>query len=101
MAKRLRVDSAKIIGKPWKYTYRDGSHIDENYGSTSYRNLSIEIIANLPLSLEQDVMMHETIHAIDESLSLGLTESQVNVLGCVLAGIFRDNPHIPDYLKQT
>ena len=99
--KRKRIVRLDILGKPWTYEYLKESSLDaENFGTTTYRKLTIAILEDLPVSLEQDVFLHETIHAIDSSLGLGLREEQVNQLGCALAQVCRDNPEILQYLAQ-
>jgi hypothetical protein len=99
--KRKRVTRLDILGKPWTYEYLKESSLDaENFGTTTYRKLTVAILEDLPLSLEQDVFLHETIHAIDASLGLCMTENQVNQLGCALAQVVRDNPDLLHYLAQ-
>lgn len=96
-----RPTSIRILGKDWTITYVKQGNIDlEDYGGSSLSRLEISIQADLPESLEKETNLHETIHAIDHSLDLGMTEGQVNTLGAVLMQVFLDNPEFLKYLAK-
>lgn len=46
----------------------------------------------------QDTMLHETIHAVDESLCIGMREKQVFALAAGLLAVLKDNPELANWL---
>jgi hypothetical protein len=48
----------------------------------------------------QDTMLHEIIHAVDESLSLGMREKQVFALAAGLLAVLKDNPNLLAWLSS-
>lgn len=49
----------------------------------------------------QDTLLHETIHAIDETLLLGMTEQQVSNMASVLLAVLKDNPAFTSWILQN
>jgi len=52
------------------------------------------------LGYQQDTLLHETIHAIDETLVTGMTEQQVSNLASVLLAVLKDNPEFTKWILQ-
>jgi hypothetical protein len=48
----------------------------------------------------QDTLLHEIIHAVDESLTIGLREKQVHQLAAALLGVFKDNPEFVAWILK-
>ena len=96
-----RPTSVRVQGKQFKIEYQKESTMpDGALGLTKYMNLSILVQTDLPPSLEQEVVFHEIMHAIEKSLDLELTEHQVEVLSCGWIQVLRDNPKLLDYFKS-
>lgn len=77
------------------------SPLDRNdMGACMVNSLKIYIKEGYPLPTQQDTLLHEVIHAIDESLYLGMTEQQVSNMATVLLDTLRRNPHLTAYLLQ-
>lgn len=93
-----RPASVRVQGKNFKIEYQKESTMpDGALGLTKYMNLSILVQTDLPGPLEQEVVFHEIMHAIEKSLDLELTEHQVEVLACGWIQVLRDNPKLLDY----
>lgn len=48
----------------------------------------------------QDSMLHELIHAVDESLCLGMRERQVFALAAGLLAVLKDNPALTEWILK-
>jgi hypothetical protein len=53
------------------------------------------------LGYMQDTLLHETIHAIDETLVTGMTEQQVSNIASVLLAVLKDNPEFTKWILQN
>jgi len=96
-----------ILGKPYKVEfvpidhrglYDNAEDNDPGMGRTSPENQEIFIRTGQPLESEQDTVLHEVIHAVDETLGLQLNEYQVTVLATGLLAVLKDNPGLRTYL---
>lgn len=52
------------------------------------------------LSYNQDTVLHEIIHAADETLNLGMEEQQVHQLATSLMAIIKHNPELANWLQK-
>lgn len=87
----------KILGKKFKViTLQDGEQ-DELDGFMDLRKQEIGI---RPQALEQvqDTTIHESLHAISDSLKLRLSESQVHQLAASILALLKDNPSYAEWL---
>jgi hypothetical protein len=98
----LKIPSVlRICGKPFRVVRCKETLLEvDSYGKVDVAKLQVVILDGIPLSLEQDTVMHEIIHAIDEQLSLDLKERQIEALGCMLQQVFADNPALMAYLAK-
>ena len=55
---------------------------------------SIEIKASLKGGMEANTILHEAIHIIDWTNSIGLSEAQTLALEHAICGFIRDNPEL-------
>ena len=94
--------SVRILGKDVSIEY---SELEFPDGETAAGDMSEEKLAirispgQLPIE-EMDTVMHETVHALDYILNLGLTERQVHMLGSGLIGLFQDNPEFAVFVTR-
>lgn len=72
----------------------------DDCGECDYVKQIIKIQDAMPLSLEQDTLIHEVIHALDFNMKLHMKERQVSALASGLIAVFRDNPAFVKYLFQ-
>ena len=96
-----------ILGKPYKVEFVPIEHIglrdnaednDPGMGRTSPENQEIFVRLGQPLESEQDTVLHECLHAVDETLGLQLNEYQVTILATGLLAVLKDNPGLRTYL---
>jgi hypothetical protein len=66
------------------------------YGHAVHTCDELRINAGLKSSRRSTVLMHETLHAVDEVYQIGLSEKQVHRLAVGLMNLKRDNP---DFFK--
>lgn len=102
----MTLTTLRICGKPFKIVRCTSDAMDrrdpagvEGFGKLDIDRLEIAILEDMPKPLEKDCILHEAVHAIDEQTDLGLTEHQVEVLGCMLQLLFADNPALLKYLN--
>jgi len=50
------------------------------------------------LSYNQDTVLHELVHAVDETLRLGMKEQQVHQLASALLAVIKHNPALVNWL---
>lgn len=87
----------RILGKVYEVHVIPGF---ENCGECIDMKQQIKLQADMPLTLEQDTLLHEVIHALDFGMKLHMKERQVSALASGLIGVFRDNPAFVQYLSQ-
>lgn len=91
----------RILGKPFKLIWKAPDWFQkDDEGLCDAAKQKIYIQEGLGKEEEQDVVLHEIIHAIDHSMHLELEESQVSRLASGLIALFKDNPEFyKRYLK--
>jgi len=75
---------------------------DKMEGSGHYIEHDVEIlVAKGQKEIEEmDVLLHETIHAIDYFLDLELSERQVRLIATALIGVFQDSPEFIKFISR-
>ena len=94
-----RPERLRILGKRWSVTYKLLDAKDE-LGECDLENQAIAIKDGLKPEQEQSTLLHECIHAISDSLGLGLTEKQVQGLETGLFDLNSSNPQFFSYLRK-
>lgn len=89
--------SVRILGKEYEVKVFEDF---ENCGECDDIKQTLKIQAGMPLTLEQDTLLHEVIHALDFNMKTHMKERQVSALASGLIAVFRDNPHFVSYLFQ-
>lgn len=96
-----RPSSVRVLGKPITVRYHDEGVLQfENNGLFCHDDLTIDIKNKLPLPLEQEVVLHELLHAISDSMNVELTEHQVTAVAAGIVQVLRDNKSLLDYFRQ-
>lgn len=83
------MNTLNILGKTFRIEWLD--ELDGAVGETHTHKQLIKMQKGTALETEQETLLHEVIHAVDESLALGLTEQQVHAMACGLFAVFKDN----------
>lgn len=94
------MNSLNILGKAFRIDWKD--ELEGALGETLTHRQLIRMQKGTPADTERETLLHEVIHAVDESLSLQLTEHQVHALACGLYAVLRDNePVLKKYYGTT
>lgn len=67
-------------------------------GSVTVNKALILINKDNHIDQQRDTLLHESLHAIDYQMSIGLTEEQVQRVASSLMCLMKDNPKLMDYL---
>ncbi len=96
-----RPERIRILGKRFSVEYANGAPLDDGLnGECDSDKQHILIRDGQPLESEQDTLLHECLHAIDEAMGLKLKESQVKGAATGLLAVLKDNPSLGSYLKK-
>jgi hypothetical protein len=95
----MRPAKAKLMGKVWTVAYGKLPNADE-LGECDLENQAITVKDGLKPEQEKSTVLHEFIHAISDSLGLGLTEKQVQGLETGLYDLNASNPRLFNYLRK-
>lgn len=73
---------------------------DQPYGTWNYADLLVSVQKGLNVQVEENVILHECLHAISDMIGLKLTERQVEGLEAGLSSLFRDNGGNFEFLRR-
>jgi hypothetical protein len=93
-----RPANLKLLGKKWTVTYCVMPK--EELGECDLEHQAIKLKEGLKLEQEQSTLLHECIHAISDSLGLGLTERQVQGLETGLYDLNSSNQRLFAYIRK-
>ena len=93
-----RPGKLRLLGKTWRVAY--GEVGGEDIGECDLERQTLTVKDGLKLEQEKSTLLHECLHAISESLGLGLTEKQVLGLEAGLYDLNNSNPRIFSYLRK-
>jgi hypothetical protein len=98
----MRPQRIRILGKPWRVEWRE--RIEEDgmpcYGLTTADRQLIEIEDGMVLETEQEVLIHELLHATMESMGIDdQDEKLVTQLAKGLLAVIKDNASLITYLR--
>lgn len=94
------IDRIKIMGKQYDISTFEPNGVDIVEGLSSQPNLYIKYRSDLPPANIEEVILHEAIHMISDSLNLDLVETQVVGLGNGLYQLLKENPKLIELLYQ-
>lgn len=95
----MRPAAIRILGKRFTVSYPESVEGDL-VGECDTDKQTIAVQDAMPLESEQDTLLHECLHAIDEMVDAGLKESQVKRLATGLLAVLKDNPKMASYLRR-
>jgi hypothetical protein len=88
----------RLMGKSWSVTYCVMPK--DELGECDLERQAIKLKEAMKLEQEQSTLLHECIHAVSDSLGLGLTERQVQGLETGLYDLNSSNPQFFSYLRK-
>lgn len=85
--------SLRILGKVFSVDTVDpeGGLRTNAIGLCLHNSCQIRISSGIHIHEQKETVLHEVIHAIDNMLSLDMSETQVRSLSACLFAVFRDN----------
>lgn len=96
-----RPERVRVLGKRVTIEYCTGAPLDDGLnGECDVDRQRILVREGQPLESEQDTLLHELLHAIDESMGLRMKESQVKGAATGLLAVMKDNPALVAYLRR-
>jgi hypothetical protein len=88
-----------VLGRAWTLQAVPGLIATEGlFGDCDINADRIRYATEQTAQALRDTLLHETCHAIDETLCLRMTERQVSNLATVLLAVLRDNPKFTQFL---
>lgn len=91
----------KIVGKTYDIQYVEKADLPNDMGECNDEALLIKIRSDIPQQNQQDVLLHEIIHAVDYAMNTEMTEKQVHAISTGLLGVLLDNPSVREILCMT
>jgi len=85
------MQSIRIFGKPYRVERVEKYDDPKQEGSIDTFTGLITVLDRLGDHAAREIILHETIHAIDEELALGFSEEQVQRLSVALYSVYREN----------
>ena len=96
-----RPAKVKVLGKVYAIQYTEGAPLaDDDDGECDPSNQTITVRTGQSLECEQDTVLHEVIHAIENLQGLKLKHSDVVRLTTAIHALIRDNPGLMAYLRS-
>lgn len=81
--------------------YANGAPLgDDLNGECDTDKQKILVRDGQPLESEQDTLLHEVLHAIDEAMGLKMKEAQVKGAATGLLAVLKRNPAFTAYLRK-
>jgi hypothetical protein len=95
----VRPTKLKLLGRLWEVEYSLNLGKDE-IGLSDSEKQHITVKEGLKPDQSKSTLLHESLHAISDTLGLNLSEKQVQGLETALFAMNRDNPRFFSYLKR-
>lgn len=98
----------RVVGKVHTVHYvpagdamlRDGpDDAAPGFGRHDGKTLVIAIEEGQPLANEQDTMLHEVLHAVEDAMGMDVPEDVVEKFATGLLAVLKDNPGLVSYLR--
>lgn len=94
-----RPERIRILGK--RYTITWATKMEEGLnGLTDCDGLEITVVDNLKLDTEQDILLHEVLHAVEGQMGLDVEDTVIERLATGLLAVLKDNPRLITYLRR-
>lgn len=85
-------ESVTVLGKT--YTIEGATINDKSSGECDSIKQHIKIDMEWHSDMQQDTLLHEIVHAIDDQLNLKMGERRVNNMATGILAVMKDNPQI-------
>jgi hypothetical protein len=104
-----RPESVRILGKKVSIQYVPPGDIllkdseEDPHPGVGRSDSTKQLIAvedGQPLESEQDAVLHETMHMLEDWMGIKISEGAVTKLATGLLAVIKDNPRFVSYLKR-
>lgn len=85
------MQSLTIFGKPYQVQYVDNINDGDQFGEINTGTGIISVLNTSSAQMQEETLLHEIIHAIDEDMGIGLNEKQVQRLSVSLYAVLKEN----------
>jgi hypothetical protein len=89
-----------VLGKKFTIELLSPDENTDCDGYMDFASLKIGLRLQPAMGYNQDTVVHEITHAIDEVLSLGLRERQVHQLAAGFIAVLKQNPALVEWLLK-
>lgn len=97
-----RPRKVRVSGKTLSIDYVGAVDLPKDLnGNVDHDDLRIKVVLGLPLESEQDTVLHEIMHAIDDSVCAGMREVQVRRMATAMLAFMKENPRVISYLRRS
>lgn len=69
-----------VLGKQYSVTYETSNAMNGNFGAAKRSDALIRINREISLEQQEETLLHEVIHIVDEELLLNMNEEQIHRL---------------------
>jgi len=91
----------RICGKPYALESIGRSALGaDRVGEANHQELRITYDSTWALAQQQDTVLHEVLHCVEEAAGLELDEQTVASLATLLYGVLVDNPDFARWLTR-
>jgi hypothetical protein len=101
MAKEAALPAVvKVLGKTFSIEWSKSAHDSDepSSGECSVAKQVIKVDLGFHHEYNQDTLLHELLHAIDDSLNLKAGERRVHALSTALLAVMKDNPRVRQFI---
>jgi len=93
----------RVLGKRFTVEWCDegNTSLDDCYGIADSANQKIYIQTGLPVETEQDTVLHEVMHCIEEAMGLDLDEMVIKKMATGILAVIKDNHGFATYLRAS
>lgn len=104
-----RPESIRILGKKVTVKYVPAGDIllkdsqEDPHPGVGRSDSTKQLIAvedGQPLESEQDAVLHETMHMLEDWMGIKISEDAVTKMATGLLAVLKDNPRLASYLKR-
>ena len=79
-----------ILGKKYAVQYVKSNDINGSFGSAKRADALIRINSEISPEQQEETLLHEVMHIVDEELLLGMTEEQIHRMAVgVYSAVYR------------
>ena len=96
----MRPSRIKVLGKPFTIKWLTEGLDADLLGECDSDKQLISVRDGQPPEQEEDTLLHEVLHAIDEAMGLKMKEAQVKGCATGLLAVLKDNPSFASFLRR-